>query len=70
MSTNNSTRVKAPAKNILPQRTQGLDLPEHNDASTLKPIGKGMVLLQQGDQHPGPQLDGLLLTDPMEGADC
>ena len=41
MSTNNRTRVKAPAKNILPQRTQGLDLPEHNDASTLNPIGKG-----------------------------
>ena len=41
MSTINSTRVKAPAKNIPPQRTQGLDLPEHNDATPLKPIGKG-----------------------------
>ena len=41
MSTNNSTRVKAPAKNILPGLTQGLDLPEHNDATSLKPTGKG-----------------------------
>ena len=41
MSTTNSTRVKAPAKNILPRRNQGPDLPEHNDTSPLKPIGKG-----------------------------
>ena len=28
-----------------------------------------MVLIQQGEQHPGPQLDGLLLTNLMEGGD-